>query len=177
MELLNIYVYMNIITSLYVATSYIGPLIIRNRLVYIRLVMLNRPLYVTTSLYRGPWACLHLEWWVWCRFYSGFFLKNTDRILCIWSTSNGVHGAGDGIKMGEAIGASSIDLEWVQVHPRGLVKPDDSDSKINCLEAEAPREVCRLVLEKMVTDLPMNLAVRTISQERCRTIILISGCV
>merc|ERR1711912_147974 len=30
---------------------------------------------------------------------------------------------GDGIKMAEAIGGKSIDLEWVQVHPTGLVKP------------------------------------------------------
>ena len=39
-------------------------------------------------------------------------------------TSNGEHCTGDGIKMGEAIGAKSVDLEWVQVHPTGLVKPD-----------------------------------------------------
>eukprot|EP00971_Amphidinium_carterae_P169534 3358552-Amphidinium_carterae.1 len=44
-------------------------------------------------------------------------------------TTNGEHCTGDGIKMGEAIGAKSIDLEWVQVHPTGLVKPDDPDAK------------------------------------------------
>merc|ERR1719386_464287 len=43
-------------------------------------------------------------------------------------TTNGEHCTGDGIKMGEAIGAKSIDLEWVQVHPTGLVKPDDPDA-------------------------------------------------
>jgi len=43
-------------------------------------------------------------------------------------TTNGEHCTGDGIKMGEAIGAKSIDLEWVQVHPTGLVKPDDADA-------------------------------------------------
>eukprot|EP00438_Fugacium_kawagutii_P006680 Skav219092 [mRNA] locus=scaffold1574:118112:127411:+ [translate_table: standard] len=37
----------------------------------------------------------------------------------------------------EAIGAKTIDLEWVQVHPTGLVKPDDSDAKIKFLAAEA----------------------------------------
>ena len=36
----------------------------------------------------------------------------------------------------EAIGAKSIDLEWVQVHPTGLVKPDDADAKIKFLAAE-----------------------------------------
>jgi len=64
---------------------------------------------------------------------------------------------GDGIKMGEAIGARSIDLEWVQarsagtssehlrvsehlrafsvvqVHPTGLVEPDDPEAKIKLL--------------------------------------------
>merc|ERR1719281_593962 len=60
-------------------------------------------------------------------------------------TSNGEHCTGDGIKMGEAIGAKSIDLEWVQVHPTGLVKPDDPDAKIKFLAAEALRGVGGLV--------------------------------
>merc|ERR1719199_1363648 len=54
-------------------------------------------------------------------------------------TTNGEHCTGDGIKMGEAIGAKSVDLEWVQVHPTGLVKPDDADAKIKFLAAEALR--------------------------------------
>jgi len=29
-------------------------------------------------------------------------------------------------------------LEWVQVHPTGLVKPDDADAKIKFLAAEVP---------------------------------------
>ena len=52
-------------------------------------------------------------------------------------TTNGEHCTGDGIKMGEAIGGKTIDLEWVQVHPTGLVKPDDPDAKIKFLAAEA----------------------------------------
>merc|ERR1711972_287301 len=42
---------------------------------------------------------------------------------------------------GMVIGAKSIDLEWVQVHPTGLVKPDDPDAKIKFLAAEALRGV------------------------------------
>merc|ERR1719221_18119 len=49
--------------------------------------------------------------------------------------------------MGEAIGAKTIDLEWVQVHPTGLVKPDDADAKIKFLAAEALRGVGGLVLD------------------------------
>merc|ERR1711985_48193 len=61
-------------------------------------------------------------------------------------TTNGEHCTGDGIKMGEAIGAKSIDL-WVQVHPTGLVKPDDPDAKIKFLAAEALRGVGGLVFD------------------------------
>ena len=43
--------------------------------------------------------------------------------------------------MGEAIGAKTIDLEWVQVHPAGFVKPDDPDVKIKFFAAEALRGV------------------------------------
>merc|ERR1719507_2478708 len=62
-------------------------------------------------------------------------------------TTNGEHCTGDAIKMGEAMGAKSIDLEWVQVHPTGLVKPDDPDAKIKFLAAEALRGVGGLVLD------------------------------
>merc|ERR1712232_1041343 len=63
-------------------------------------------------------------------------------------TTNGEHCTGDGIKMGLAIGAKTIDLEWVQVHPTGLVKPDDADAKVKFLAAEALRGVGGLVIDK-----------------------------
>merc|ERR1712139_621392 len=62
-------------------------------------------------------------------------------------TTNGEHCTGDAIKMGESVGADSIDLEWVQVHPTGLVKPDDPDAKVKFLAAEALRGVGGLVLD------------------------------
>merc|ERR1712178_436331 len=62
-------------------------------------------------------------------------------------TTNGEHCTGDGIKMGEVIGAATIDLEWVQVHPTGLVKPDDPDAKVKFLAAEALRGVGGIVLD------------------------------
>merc|ERR1719262_522430 len=49
--------------------------------------------------------------------------------------------------MGEAIGANSLDLEWVQVHPTGLVKPDDPDAKVKFLAADALRGVGGLVFD------------------------------
>ena len=51
--------------------------------------------------------------------------------------------------MGEAIGAKTIDLEWVQSHPTGLVKPDDPDAKITSLAAEALRGVGGLVFDAL----------------------------
>jgi len=62
-------------------------------------------------------------------------------------TTNGEHCTGDGIKMGEKIGGKTIDLEWVQVHPTGLVKPDDPDAKVKFLAAEALRGVGGLILD------------------------------
>ena len=62
-------------------------------------------------------------------------------------TTNGEHCTGDGIKMGESIGAKTIDLEWVQVHPTGLVKPDDADAKVKFLAAEALRGVGGILLD------------------------------
>merc|ERR1712187_445161 len=62
-------------------------------------------------------------------------------------TTNGEHCTGDAIKMGESVGANSVDLEWVQVHPTGLVKPDDPDAKVKFLAAEALRGVGGLVFD------------------------------
>jgi len=61
-------------------------------------------------------------------------------------TTNGEHCTGDGIKMGVAIGAKTIDLEWVQVHPTGLVSPTEPDAKIKFLAAEALRGVGGIIL-------------------------------
>merc|ERR1712176_950371 len=63
-------------------------------------------------------------------------------------TTNGEHCTGDGIKVSEKYGAKTIDLEWVQVHPTGLVKPDDPDAKVKFLAAEALRGVGGLVLDR-----------------------------
>ncbi|KAG6378370.1 Flavocytochrome c [Boletus reticuloceps] len=62
-------------------------------------------------------------------------------------TTNGDHCTGDGQKMAMAIGASAIDLEKVQVHPTGLVDPNDSNAKVKFLAAEALRGVGGLLLD------------------------------
>merc|ERR1719272_2746942 len=62
-------------------------------------------------------------------------------------TSNGEHCTGDGIKMGEEAGARTIDLEWVQVHPTGLVDTKNPDAKVKFLAAEALRGVGGLIFD------------------------------
>jgi len=64
------------------------------------------------------------------------------------STTNGDHCTGDGIKMGVAIGAETVDLNWVQVHPTGLVHPDEPDAKVKFLAAEALRGCGAIILDK-----------------------------
>ncbi|KAI9355212.1 FAD binding domain-containing protein [Pilaira anomala] len=62
------------------------------------------------------------------------------------STTNGDHCTGDGIKMAAAVGANTIDLEKVQVHPTGLVDPNEPDAKVKFLAAEALRGAGGLLL-------------------------------
>lgn len=62
-------------------------------------------------------------------------------------TTNGEHCTGDAIKMGLELGAKTIDLEWVQVHPTGLVNVKDPDAKVKFLAAEALRGVGGLVFD------------------------------
>ena len=52
-------------------------------------------------------------------------------------TTNGERCTGDVTNMGEAIGTITIDLEWFQVHPTGLVKPYDPAANIKFLPTEA----------------------------------------
>merc|ERR1712050_598839 len=54
-------------------------------------------------------------------------------------TTNGDHCTGDGLKMSMSIGADTVDLEWIQVHPTGLIHPEEPDAKVKFLAAEALR--------------------------------------
>merc|ERR1719420_306545 len=80
-------------------------------------------------------------------FTGGGLLAKYRPDLLHLPTTNGEHCTGDGIKMGEEIGAATIDLEWVQVHPTGLVKPDDADAKVKFLAAGALRGVGGILID------------------------------
>merc|ERR1712061_626898 len=62
-------------------------------------------------------------------------------------TTNGDHCTGDGLKMSMGVGAECVDLEWVQVHPTGLIHPDEPDAKVKFLAAEALRGVGGILLD------------------------------
>merc|ERR1712070_377969 len=62
-------------------------------------------------------------------------------------TTNGEHCTGDGLKMAMAAGADTVDLEWVQVHPTGMIHPEEPDSKVKFLAAEALRGVGGILLD------------------------------
>lgn len=68
--------------------------------------------------------------------------------LCHLPTTNGEHCRGDGIMMAEAIGAQSVGLQHVQVHPTGLVNPDLPDNRTLFLAAEALRGEGGIILDK-----------------------------
>ena len=59
---------------------------------------------------------------------EGYLAKYKPETLPL-STTNGDHCTGDGMKMGAKIGAGLVDMEMVQVHPTGLVDPNEPDSK------------------------------------------------
>ncbi|KAF7315250.1 Fumarate reductase [Mycena indigotica] len=62
-------------------------------------------------------------------------------------TTNGDHCTGDGQKLAMNVGAQGIDLEKVQVHPTGLVDPNEPEAKVKFLAAEALRGVGGLLLD------------------------------
>jgi succinate dehydrogenase/fumarate reductase flavoprotein subunit len=77
---------------------------------------------------------------------EGLLAKYRPDLLSL-PTTNGEHATGDGIKMAESIGGALVDIKAVQVHPTGLVHPDEPDAKVKFLAAEALRGVGGLLLD------------------------------
>lgn len=80
-------------------------------------------------------------------FRDGSLLAQYRPDLLHLPTTNSEHSTGDGIKMARAVGAKTVDLEWVQVHPTGLVNPVDPQAKIKFLAAEALRGVGGIIID------------------------------
>lgn len=62
-------------------------------------------------------------------------------------TTNGEHCTGDGVRLGQAVGARAVALERVQVHPTGFVKEGDPGAKVKFLASEVLRSVGGLLLD------------------------------
>ncbi|POW02007.1 hypothetical protein PSTT_12109 [Puccinia striiformis] len=78
---------------------------------------------------------------------DGLLAKHRPDLLKL-PTTNGDHCTGDGQKMALAIGSAGIDWEKVQVHPTGLVDPNEPDAKVKFLAAEALRGVGGILLDR-----------------------------
>jgi succinate dehydrogenase/fumarate reductase flavoprotein subunit len=80
-------------------------------------------------------------------FTSDSLLKKYRPDLYDLPTTNGDHCTGDGQKLALGVGASGVDFEKVQVHPTGLVDPNEPEAKVKFLAAEALRGVGGLLLD------------------------------
>jgi flavocytochrome c len=79
---------------------------------------------------------------------KGSLLDRVRPDLMHLPTTNGEHCRGDGIFMAEEVGAQSIGLQHVQVHPTGLVNLDDPDNRTKFLAAEALRGEGGILLDR-----------------------------
>ena len=80
-------------------------------------------------------------------FSDGSLLKKYRPDLMHLATTNGSHCSGDGLKMANDVGTDLTFMEWVQVHPTGLVHPDDPKAKVKFLAAEALRGCGGILLD------------------------------
>lgn len=80
--------------------------------------------------------------------FEGSLLFKVRPDLCFLPTTNGEHCTGDGIGFAQDIGADTVDLQHVQVHPTGLVHLDDPDNRTKFLAAEALRGEGALIIDR-----------------------------
>ncbi|KAJ2451470.1 hypothetical protein EV183_003604 [Coemansia sp. RSA 2336] len=69
---------------------------------------------------------------------AGILDKYAPQVAAL-ATTNGPFATGDGLQLGTALGADLIDMDQVQVHPTGFVRPGDADNSTKVLAAEALR--------------------------------------
>lgn len=76
---------------------------------------------------------------------SSLLLRHRPDLLHL-PTTNLDHSTGDGIKLAQEVGAKSLDLEWVQLHPTAFVLDAEPDAKAKQLAAEALRATGGLLI-------------------------------
>ena len=77
---------------------------------------------------------------------KGSFLEHYRPELLQMSTTAGNFSTGDGINLASSLGASTIDMDKVQIHPTGWVDPADPENTSKVLAAELMRGVGGLLL-------------------------------
>ena len=80
-------------------------------------------------------------------FADNGLIKKVRPDLMHLPTTNGEFSTGDGLKIAETAGADLVDLEWIQVHPTGLINPAEPKTKTLFLGAEALRGVGGIILD------------------------------
>lgn len=146
------YALMDALEKVCKATPELAQIVTKARVV--RLIRLNKDSPVTGVVYvkdgkevieRGP--VIVATGGFGADFSKDSLLSRFRPELLGFSTTNGDHCSGDGLKMGEAIGANLVDMQHVQVHPTGLVDPKDPKSKIKFLAAEAIRGTGAIMID------------------------------
>jgi len=87
-------------------------------------------------------------------------------------TTNGDFATGDGVKMGEQIGAKLIDMDYIQIHPTGFVDPKEPNAKTKFLAPEALRGVGGIMInsngERFVNELDLRSSIVEIMNEQTK---------
>ena len=84
--------------------------------------------------------------WIRCRSHRRLRVEEVPPKFWELPTTSGDHCTGDGHKITISIGTSAIDIEKIQVHPTGLVDPNEPGVKVKFLAAEVLRGVDGLLL-------------------------------
>ena len=86
-------------------------------------------------------------------------------------TTNGAFAQGDGVILGEGIGAELVDMDKVQLHPTGFIDPKDPSNPTKFLAPEAIRGSGGILVnsqgERFVNELDLRSVVAAAIQKNC----------
>jgi flavocytochrome c len=77
---------------------------------------------------------------------QGSLLHKVRADLVEFGTTNGSCASGEGIRLAEELGATLVDMDKVQIHPTGLVHPDNPDERSKFLAPESLRAAGGILL-------------------------------
>lgn len=68
------------------------------------------------------------------------------------ATTNGSFANGDGVLLGEELGAELVDMDKVQLHPTGFIDPNDPSNSTKYLAPEALRGSGGVLINSKVSE-------------------------